>query len=587
VAAVATGLAVLAWRWWVAGRLGGPVPVWDQWDREALTLYVPWVDGSFSWARLFEAHLEHRIAWTQAWNLGWFLIAGQWDPMVQMAAQACLPALTAAACVGGLFGARAGRGWRLVVVGGALIGFGGPQGFENTAWGFQSQFGFLVGFSLLAAYAAAKAEEGRAWRGVLVAAGLAAPLAMGAGLLAGPVVLIVAGLGVVAGGSWSRGARSLVVIGAGLLVWGIAWRSGSGAMDFARADSVLKFFMVWLGALAWPNCREPILAVVACAPVAGLTLVWLRRPERMDAAGKFILAAAAWACGCAAGFAWTRGGLAAEGAMPASRYHDVLGVLAWMNALALAWWWAGEGRGVEKRARRWVAGATLLWGGLTLWGGVALGREIVAGHLPEREARAAASFEAGQTTAAGGGVEALVAAGAHPSAEVVARVMREERFAELLPAELQAAPAGMMEAGLLGIALPAMAGGEQRWRGEFFELHRGAMVAFVAGDARSRVWWLEDEGGGERREWAPSGRVLGKWREWLVRAEPGVYRVVVETGAGAEAVTVLMPRPLSGAGWWARRVTGAGFVLLGFGAGFAALALGACFISRPGASGGR
>ena len=72
-----------------------PVPFWDQWDGEALTLYIPWADGGVTWRQMFTFHNEHRIFFSRLLALTLLVVNGQWDPHLQIVVNASLHSLAA------------------------------------------------------------------------------------------------------------------------------------------------------------------------------------------------------------------------------------------------------------------------------------------------------------------------------------------------------------------------------------------------------------------------------------------------------------------------------------------------------------
>src|SRR5580704_8303524 len=65
-------------------KSNGPLPYYDQWDGEAIDLYVPYYEHALSFMDLFKAHNEHRIFFTRVYDLILLLLNGQWDSQLQM-----------------------------------------------------------------------------------------------------------------------------------------------------------------------------------------------------------------------------------------------------------------------------------------------------------------------------------------------------------------------------------------------------------------------------------------------------------------------------------------------------------------------
>ena len=125
-----------------------PVPYLDQWEAEAINTYLPWFHHTLSFGDLFEAHNEHRIFWTKIYDLALLLLNRQWDSELQMTLNAVLHC-----------GALAGFGWLMARLMGKenwpfiwlplMLTLALPFAWENTLAGFQSQFYFMLIFSLL------------------------------------------------------------------------------------------------------------------------------------------------------------------------------------------------------------------------------------------------------------------------------------------------------------------------------------------------------------------------------------------------------------------------------------------------------
>ena len=126
-----------------------PVPFWDQWDGEASSLYLPFANGGLTWRQMFTLHNEHRIFFTRVLAMTLLMVNGQWDPQLQIVVNIALHALTAVV-LGAVLWLAAGRcwlGWIAITI---ALAIAPPFALENTLAGFQSQFYFLVLFSILA-----------------------------------------------------------------------------------------------------------------------------------------------------------------------------------------------------------------------------------------------------------------------------------------------------------------------------------------------------------------------------------------------------------------------------------------------------
>ncbi|MEO6994787.1 MAG: hypothetical protein ABI273_14355 [Lacunisphaera sp.] len=551
VVALAIGLAVWALRVAVVGDLGTSIPFWDQWDREGLVVYEPWLEGHLTWHAIFEPHLEHRIVWTHLWNLGLLTLCGQWDPMVQMVAQALFPALVAGCCVWGLLECRSDWVWRTVVIGGAVVTFGFPFADANILWGFQSQFELLVGLSFAVCAGASLAWKNSTWVWLTLLAGLAAPLAMGAGALAGPIILTTTALVMVADRSIARRSVEMITVGVACSIWGLFLRSGSTVMAYARAKSISMFLLVWMRTLAWPNYRIPWFAALSCLPVLLLVIQVVRGKKPRRSHELFLIGVTVWAIGCAAGGAWTRGGF---DRFPPSRYFEFLSPLSWVNFLALVLIVEGAWKGASRRWRIAAGGLAIIWIGSTVAGDVNILRYFFRARRPAIQELAGQQFDAVNRVLSGAPISVMVQAGLHPSAINLERIMGSRVLAPILPPELQRPPANLTQGNVIAANLTGGPHGLHWLSGEF-DVGMPAMIMFVRGEPAGTKFALLDRVSGTKESFKPSGRHIGDWAEWLVRSGRGLRQLSVKTDVATADITFVVPRPVSALGYWIRRAS--------------------------------
>ncbi|MEO6876793.1 MAG: hypothetical protein ABI222_18435, partial [Opitutaceae bacterium] len=179
---------VLAAQLFLVARAGTDIPYQDAWDVEGNRLYPTWLDGSWHAADLFKAHNEHRILWTRILDIALFQANGQWDPLVQLAANAVVRALGAALLASLLARGLGVRGAWLVGAG-VVLAYLPHVAWMNALWAFQSSVYFVLLFSM-AALALLGDPARTPWRLLAgLGAGVAALLAMGAGAFV-PVTLL-------------------------------------------------------------------------------------------------------------------------------------------------------------------------------------------------------------------------------------------------------------------------------------------------------------------------------------------------------------------------------------------------------------
>ncbi|MDC7787696.1 hypothetical protein PQJ75_04955 [Rhodoplanes sp. TEM] len=367
-------LVVLGAKLWLIASHGSPTPFWDQWDAEAVLIYPAWLQGRLGLAELLAPHVDHRILFTRLLAIGLLALQDRWDPILQMVAGAVLHvgtlALVLAVLLRGL-----GAGERLALCGFAALVFGLPFGSDNTLWGFQSQFYFLLLFSVagLVLLVPAPAFGPRWWAGLAVAC--AAYLGMASGGVALLAVLTVAVLQIAAG--QRRGGRewAALPVYAALFVGSWLLLPVLPGNDHLRPATVLAFVRSLLSAGAWPvvapHVALGLLAAVALFVQAPVALVaaalWRERPG-LRHHGWLLLGLWVWVALQALAIVYGRGA-----AFPAPRYLDIFAVGLVLNFAILLWTLSRAGAGgrrlaaaasvwvlvVAAGAGRWFNGSTL------------------------------------------------------------------------------------------------------------------------------------------------------------------------------------------------------------------------------------
>jgi hypothetical protein len=140
-------LVVIGAKCWLIARYGNPTPFWDQWDAEAANLYGPFLHGSLRFSDLIAAHNEHRVLVTRLWSLLLLELEGYWDPILQMVANTLLFGAVLVLLITifrPILDRTAWIAFSLI----ATIIFALPFGWENTLAGFNSQWYFLLFFSI-------------------------------------------------------------------------------------------------------------------------------------------------------------------------------------------------------------------------------------------------------------------------------------------------------------------------------------------------------------------------------------------------------------------------------------------------------
>src|SRR5581483_420482 len=158
----------------------------DQWPGEAEATLLPYLTGKLTVGTLFAPQNEHRIFFTRATELLLLMLNGQWDSLLEMTFNAVFYCAGLAA-FGWVLAAMLGRrSWPVVWLI-LTADLAAPFAWENTAWAYQSQFYFLIIFSLATLWLLGLGEpwSWRWWLGLVAA--LSAFFSMASGFLAAAV----------------------------------------------------------------------------------------------------------------------------------------------------------------------------------------------------------------------------------------------------------------------------------------------------------------------------------------------------------------------------------------------------------------
>lgn len=445
-------------------QFGSNVPFWDQWDAEGLFLYAPYLNGTLSLGDLFAAHNEHRIFVTRIFNLALLEMNGLWFPMLQMVANAALHVGVLVILVFAL-GRPMSTPFRVAFAAFVALAFVLPFGWENTLAGFQSQFYFVFGFSLLAnILMVSRTAFSPRW---LLGFGLLflASLSMSSGVLAF-AALVATGLLQMLTGVRARTVLEIV----GLLVLTLAFLliyqtvPVIEAHEALRAASLAEFLIAIISVAAWPTAMWLPAAIILNLPMIILLARVLQRREPLQSHLWLLVGLMAWVALQWVSIAYGR----AEGAT-ASRYADTLmiGVIA---NLAAAIQLLGE-----MRSRlRWMAGATYA---AVIIGAVVVGGIATMGHANSRGEMYDMQLANLRAFMATGNIEILrgnpAPAIPYPDADRLAMIVTDPAVRSVLHPEVTGEPASaelLLPDGLNWIA-----------RAGQFVLLKGAAVTMVIG----------------------------------------------------------------------------------------------------------
>lgn len=318
---------------------GSDLPLLDQWDGEAEKVIRPWLEGHLTASGIFASHNEHRIITTKLYALGLVMVGGQWNALVATTTNAAIHTLGAIALL--LLTRRwvSGR-WTLLMLAVVILLFALPFAWENTLYGFQVQFYFLLIFSLghLVFALEHPRHAGRWWVGQFC--GLLAIATMASGFLSSVAVLIVLGVRLARDrrlGVWDIASTVLAFC---LTILGWLMKVDVPEHLPLHAHDLMQFARGFLQLLTWP---APTLLPIVFMPAA-FFLGRVARNRTPRTADPLLLGLLAWSMLQAAALAYGRGG----GAVLASRYFDLLTLNVFLGAVFLITEFSG-------RTRAWLA----------------------------------------------------------------------------------------------------------------------------------------------------------------------------------------------------------------------------------------
>ncbi|MEM6499284.1 MAG: hypothetical protein AAF709_21485 [Pseudomonadota bacterium] len=317
----------------------GWAPYWDQWGAEGLYLYKPYLEGTLSFDDFTRAHNEHRIMIPRLLDILVLELRGAWDTKLQMIVNSALCVLALGVLCYMLL-SRLEHGDSLVFISFVTVFAAIPYSWENTLSGFQSQFHFVLLFSLLAIWSVGSSRVGSRFWLFGFACAWCAVFSSGSGSLTHVLLAVLSGLQYIF--SNRRGWRELLGIAAFVasFIGSLALIVHVPGHDVLKAQGAAQFVHALVWAQSWPLSGSSALswfvgapaALVLSAPVVLIALTVLRdRPTRGD-------------------WRWLVVGLAGWGALQvmslaygralspvAPRYLDTIAINVIVGAAAVLW----------------------------------------------------------------------------------------------------------------------------------------------------------------------------------------------------------------------------------------------------------
>lgn len=416
---------------WLIGTYGNATPFWDQWDAEAARLYKPFLEGTLGWAELFVPHNEHHIFITRLLALALLSLNRIWNPMVQMVANAALH--TGVLIFNVVLLARTlGSKHLPALLLFSLVLFGIPYAWENTLAGFQSQFYFVLFFSIacLWLFVIPQPFSGRWWIGVICA--IFAFLSLASGIFA-PAAAAVVDLMLYAMGlrkTWKQ--LFAIAILAVLFMVGVLLTPSLAQHASLKAGSFSQFFYELMAVLSWPMPSNFIAALIRNLPAMILAgfIVW-KRPPANDGRW-FLVALFVWGLGQAVSIAYGRAAVSLS-----SRYLDLFAIAILINFVCLiliARDYIGQRRGLA------IAVVAIWTAAVLLSLGLYVGKRVPA-ELAAKRATGLAQEINMRNYLATGDVTALKDKPylniPYPNAERLASILESTTVREILPANIR------------------------------------------------------------------------------------------------------------------------------------------------------
>ncbi|RJF70786.1 hypothetical protein [Rhodopseudomonas palustris] len=408
-------------------QFGSAVPYWDQWDAEADLIYKPYLNSSLSLENLFQSHNEHRIFISRILTLILFEIDGGWDPILQMAVNAGLHVIAIVILVLALRPIIRPDQFGLLVLFSTLL-FALPIGWENLLAGFQSQFYFLLMFSLLAlkGFAGAPAFSLVWWGSALCA--VAAYFSMASGALTAAAAVALVGAQFVLRHRTGRKELVGIVVLVAMTAVMLAFIRIVPQHDVIKAHSFSEFARAFLALLSFPRV-SPILGLWVNLPAAVYVCAVLLRRPGLGSPHWYVLGFIIWLLAQSLSLAYGRAAFATS-----PRYLDLIVVGLPINfaILLLASNWMVHRRARAVTMLAMVGWLCIVFSGL-IWNTVVLSLPAVLGKGQlgrEQQQHVLAYLQTGKLAELQGKAEQAVP---YPVPERLAELLSDPTIRQALP----------------------------------------------------------------------------------------------------------------------------------------------------------
>jgi|GEM_PF-1511133 len=312
-------LTIIACKFALINTAGRALPTWDQWDSECEIMLRPWLEGRLHWENIITPHVEHRIVTAKLTALGLLITNGQWDGFVETTFNATIHAFSALVLL--LIGMRWINGHWLVGFGVLNVAlFALPFSWENTLFGFQVPFYYVLLFSLLHILLTLKSDRFSWQWGCGLWAGALAVVSMASGFLAAAAVLATVGYQLLSKGRLTAQQIVTVAFTITLCIFGWWLKTDVPGHDFLKVSSAYKFLINILHLFAWPGTGIFPLSLLISIPT-GIFIVRCLRQRKPDSADLLLFALVVWVVLQICAISYSRGG---AGSVITSRYLDLV-----------------------------------------------------------------------------------------------------------------------------------------------------------------------------------------------------------------------------------------------------------------------
>lgn len=346
-------LIIFAARLSLINSFSTDVPYWDQWDAEAMNLYIPYFEGKLTWHHWFQPHNEHRITLTRLAMLVLLLANGQWDAQLQMVMNAIVYSGVGMMLFWVLMPDKAVR----IFWGGAVvIIFSLPFGWENTLGGFQLPFYLMMGLSISTLWLLPRATFGttRWYLGGVCA--LLSLFTLASGFLVCVVVLVIRIVEFMRDSLKPRRFDCVptLVLCLCIVISGIFLKGHIPDHDVLQAQSIGRFVLASATNLSWPIQDMTFWVLLQWLPFVLYVGACLMKDERSHKM-TFVIGLGLLVILQAAATAYARSG---GSVTPSSRYTDILSIGVLVNLYAIIVMLTEHG----KRIRQLI-----IWGFSFIW----------------------------------------------------------------------------------------------------------------------------------------------------------------------------------------------------------------------------